>query len=380
MAAESTSRNDSHPEVASDAQDTHLEPSYEHVRRTLHLLYLLSGGNCTRDDIFARMKDHYRIGEDDDPRRRAPSGRAGKMLTRDLRALESIGYEITSSGKGKETRYSLVKGSGPFDPFLFSQIEVDTLILLHTLFADPAMYTPANEPLPAPAPHNPFAEQIVALVERLAATLPGKQRQYFERWVHKAFVYMNMDTVTDYLPHRETIEEIVKAISRRQQIRFEYVSMGRQQGALLHEDIDPYYIVHQEGHLYLIAYSHQTDTFLEYRIDRIKEGSVQLQPRMIDGKRRRRPVEFRFWLDSSLVKSGLSQRWLSQTIEREEAYLDAEGKPRSRVLVHATAYSDWRVLQQIHKYGDKAELVDPPELREKMRREVERVYKLYHKE
>ncbi len=156
--------------------------------------------------------------------------------------------------------------------------------------------------------------------------------------------------------------------------------MERQQGALLHEDIDPYYIVHQDGHLYLIAYSHKTDTFLEYRIDRIKEDSVQLQPRMIDGKRRRRPIEFRFWLDSRLVKSGLSQHWLSQTIEREEAYLDEQGKPRRRVLVRATAYSDWRILQQIHKYGDKAELVDPPELREEMRQEVERIHKLYHKE
>src|SRR5258708_38957731 len=122
--------------------------------------------------------------------------------------------------------------------------------------------------------------------------------------------------------------------------------------------------------------SNRAGNFEEYRIDRIKAGSVKLQPRMIDGERRRHPIEFRFWLDSSLVKSGLSQRWLSQTIEREEAYLDEQGKPRQRVLVRATAYSDWRILQQIHRYGDKAELVDPPELREKMRQEEERVFKL----
>ncbi len=367
-------------EIANNGLDTHLEPLYESTRRILYLLSLLSGGDCTREDIFARMKDDYRVSENAPPKVLAPSGRAGKMLSRDLRTLQDIGYEITASGKGQAAHYSLVKGSGPFNPFFFSQTEVDTLILLHTLFADPARYTPSNNLLPAPAPHNPFAEQIVALVERLAVTLPGKQRQYFERWVRKPFVYLNMDTVTDYLPHRETIEEIVKAISLRQQIRFEYVSMERQQGALLHEDIDPYYVIHQDGHLYLTAYSHRTGTFLEYRIDRIKAGSVKLQPRMIDGERRRHPIEFRFWLDSSLVKSGLSQRWLSQTIEHEEAHLDAQGKPRQRVLVRATAYSDWRILQQIHRYGDKAELVDPPELREKMRQEVERIYKLYHKE
>ena len=361
-----------------------MELYYENVGRVLRLLSFLSGGDCTREDIFARMKDDYRIGEDEDRNVLAPSGRAGKMLRRDLQALESMGYEITTTGKGRATRYRLIKGSGPFSPFLFSQPEVDTLILLHTLFADPARYVPSStpHPLPTPTPHNPFAEQIVALVERLAETLPDSQKKQFDRWVRKPFVYLNMDTVTDYLPHRATIEEIVKSISSRQQIQFEYGSMSRPQGTLLHAEVDPYYIVHQDGHLYFIGYSHQTNSVLEYRVDRIKAGSIQPSPqhKLIDVERQPRPIEFRFWLDNRLVRSGLSQRWLSQTIEREEPYFDEQGKSRSRVLVRATAYSDWRILQQMHRYGDKAELIDPPELREKMRREVERMYRLYQKE
>jgi predicted DNA-binding transcriptional regulator YafY len=384
MAAKPTSRNESHPEIASDAQDTHLQQSYEDVRRILHLLYLLSGGNCARDDIFARMKDHYRVREDDDPRIRAPSGRAGKMLTRDLRALESMGYEITTSGKGQATRYRLIKGSGPFSPFFFSVAELDTLVLLHTLFANPAKYAPsgATHLLPTPPPRNPYAEDVIALVERLMETLPPEQKQYVDRWVRKPFVYLNMDTVTDYLPHRETIDTLIKFILSRQQIQFEYGSMSRRQGMLLHEEVDPYYIVHQDGHLYLIGYTHKTNTVLEYRVDRIKPSSIKPSPqhRLIDVERRPQLIEFRYWLDGSIAKSGLSQRWLSQTIEHEEQYIDEQGKQRSRVLVRATAYSEWRILQQMHKYGDKAELVDPPALREKMRNEVERIYKLYQKE
>ena len=373
--------------LVEDESDIHLEPLFENVRRILHLLSLLSGGDCTRDDIFARMKDDYRIGEDDNPRVRAPSGRAGKMLSRDLRALASMGYEITTSSKGQATRYSLVKGSGPFSPFLFKQTELDTLILLHTLFADPAMYTPANamHPLPASTPHNPFAEQIVALVERLVATLPATQKKHFDRWVRKPFVYLNMDTVTDYLPHRDTIDTLVNFIVSRQQIQFEYGSMyrtqNRPQETLLHEEVDPYYIVHQDGHLYLIGYTHATNTVLEYRVDRIKSGTIKPSPqhKLIDVERRPKPIEFRYWLDSSIAKSGLSLRWLTQTIEREEPYIDEQGKQHSRILIRATAYSEWRILQQMHKYGDKAELLDPPILREKMRQEVERIVKLYQK-
>src|SRR5207245_2127930 len=175
----------------------------------------------------------------DDPRIRTPSGRAGKMLTRDLRALESMGYEITTSGEGQARRYTVIKGSGPFSPFLFGQAELDTLILLHTLFADPAKYTPpgATHLLPTPPPRNPYAEDIVALIERLMETLPSEQKQYTDRWVRKPFVYLNMDTVTDYLPHRETIDTLVKFILSRQQIQFEYGSMSRQQGTLLHEEV-----------------------------------------------------------------------------------------------------------------------------------------------
>lgn len=371
-------------EIADELLTIPLEPRYEHARRILRLLTLLNGSDCTREDIFARMKDDYHIGEDENRKVLAPSGRVGKMLRRDLQALESIGYEITTIGKGQATRYHLIKGSGPYSPFFFSQPEVDTLIFLHTLFADPAKYAPVStaHPLPAAAPHNPFGEQIVALVERLAATLPDSQKTYFNRWVRKPFVYLNMDTVTDYLPHRETIDTLVRFISARQQIQFEYGSMQRQQETLHHDEVDPYYIVHQDGHLYLIGYSHQATAVLEYRIDRIKGGSIQPSPshKLIDVERQPKPIEFRFWLDRRLVRSGLSQRWLSQTIEREEPYFDEQGKSQSRVLVRATAYSEWRILQQMHRYGDKAELIDPPELREKMRREVERMHRLYQKE
>jgi predicted DNA-binding transcriptional regulator YafY len=211
----------------------------------------------------------------------------------------------------------------------------------------------------------------------LISTLPLEQKKYFDGWVRKPFIYFNLDTVTNYLPHRATIDTIVHYISWRQQIHFEYASMQRRQGTTLHEHVDPYYIIHQDGHLYLISYSHKMNTFYEYRIDRIKAESLGSERNMIDGERQRRPIEFSYWIDASIARGGLSQRWLTHTIEREEAYLDERGNQRRRVLVRAKAYSDWRILQQLHKYGDKAELVDPPELRERMRQEVARMYRFY---
>jgi len=100
-------------------------------------------------------------------------------------------------------------------------------------------------------------------------------------------------------------------------------------------------------------------------------------PDMIDMERRRHPFQFRFWLDSSIAKRGVSQRWLTQTIEHEEAYLDEHGGEQRRMLIRATAYSEWRVIQQLLRYGEKAELVEPPHLREEMRKVVKQMWAHY---
>jgi len=169
----------------------------------------------------------------------------------------------------------------------------------------------------------------------------------------------------------------VLAIAYRQKICFEYTPTHRKEDSIAHENIDPYYIIYMDGHFYLNAYSHKMNQFFEYRVDRIKAETLKPQPDMIDAERRRRPVEFKFWIDGNIAKRGLSQRWLTQTLEREEVYLDERRNQRRRVLVRATAYSEWRIIQQMLKYGDKAELVAPPHLREEMKKVVERMASFY---
>ena len=156
----------------------YIGPRYETTERIFRLLHLLTANDCSRDDIFAQLRDYYKIGEEDDPRVRASSQRAGRMLRRDLHFLQNMGFQINETQADNTTRYSLVKGTGPGSTFLFNQAELDALVLLHTLFADPTKYTQtdATHPLPVQPPRNPFAEDILLLIERLAATLPPKRR------------------------------------------------------------------------------------------------------------------------------------------------------------------------------------------------------------
>lgn len=377
---------DTHRRVSLDEDDDNFSalPSmnglkHESAERIFRLLQFLTANECTRKDIFEHLALYYKI-DDKAPTELTTSRRADRMFERDIKFLEDQGFEIKKvKARAKPTRYRLVKGSGPRATFLFSESEVDSLALLYTLFADPTRYAKVDvtQPLPQQLPRNPFADEMLSLIEKLVSTLPAEQKAHFDRWVRKPYIYFNLSTVANYLPHRATIDAIVQAIGDRQQIRFEYMATHRKEESLVHEHIDPYYIVYMDGHFYLIAYSHKMNQFLEYRVDRIKVETLKSENDMIDMERRRRPVEFKFWIDGNLVKRGLSQRWLTQTLEREEMYVDEQGNQRRRVLVRATAYSEWRIIQQMLKYGDKAELVEPVRLRKEMKRVVERMYKSY---
>ena len=369
----------------SDDGDT---PRYVNAERIVRLLYMLSANNCTREHIFERMKDFYSISDESSSSRRTSLRSAAHKLNRDLRFLKnSMGYEIQEERiAGREMRYSLTKGSSPFMPFLFNAAELDTLALLHTLFADPTKYTPSGmqQSLPVQTPHTPFGEAIVALVERLTQALPTEQQKYFERWTKKPFIYFNLDSVTDYLPYRDVIDTIIRAITQGQQIRFDYTSMQLIEPTppRPHEHVDPYYIIYQDGHLYLIGFRHaphnpHTSGIFEWRIDRIQKESIRIKNDPVAPMRRRPLIEFRYWADASIAKGSLSQRWVAQTIEREEVI--GEGRQRKRrLLIRAQAYGEWRIIQQLHKYADKIELIEPPYLRERMRQEVKRMYEMYY--
>jgi len=368
------------------SDEEHNEPGVQHtvLERVFRLLQLLLVNECTRLEIFEHLASYYRVGENVTGRA-SSSRRADRMLDRDIKALEDQGFEIRKvKAKGKPARYSLVKGSGPAAQFFFSDSEVDILALLYNLFTDPARSRKHKHTgallLPTTQPsHNPFAEDILTFIQKLTATLDEEQLRHFEQRIMKPSVHLNLATAADYLPYRKTIDIIEKAILQRQQISFEYTAVRSKQGSVAHHYIDPYYIVHMEGHFYLIGYSNEINKFIEYRIDRIIGESIEILPNVIDTIRQRPMVEFSYWIDGDIAKLGLSERWLTHTTEREEVYVDSDGHEKRRVLVRAKAHNEWRVIQQLLKYGDQAEIVEPAYLREHMRQVVARMMNFYEK-
>ncbi len=365
-----------------DFEDDSDSPKQESTERLLLLLRTLTANVCTRKDIFEQLSLYYKIDDSDETALSVSRRKAKRLLERDIEFLGELGYAIEKTPAVEDKRvmrYHIVLGTGPSTQFLFSMAELDALIVIYTLFTGPLKSVRSHlaQPMPLQPPRHPFSEEVLALIERFVATLPEEQRTLFDQSVRKPYIYFNITPVTDYLPYRDIIDAIVAAIVAHRSISFLYASSRGKKAPILHERVDPYYVNHIDGHFYLIGYSYKMQTFYEYRIDRIDKASLKQQPHSIDSMRQQHPIEFRYWTDEDLVHSGLSQRWLSQVVERDEEYTDEKNKTRHRFLVRAYAYSEWRILQQLRKYAQKVVLVEPAHLRNRMRQELEQTLHLY---
>ncbi len=363
-------------------EDDPSSPKQESAERLLLLIRMLTANVCTRKEIFEQLSIYYKIDDSDETALSVSRRKAKRIFERDIEFLGGLGYEIekTSAVEDKRViRYHIVLGTGPSTQFLFSQAELDALIVIFTLFTDPLKSARSHivQPMPLQPPRHPFSEDVLALIERFVTTLPEEQSTLFKQSVRKPYIYFNITPVSDYLPYRDIIDFIVTAIVAHRSISFLYSSSRGKKTPIMHERVDPYYVNHIDGHFYLIGYSYKMQTFYEYRIDRIDKASLKQQPYPIDRMRQQHPVEFRYWADEDLVHSGLSQRWLGQVVERDEEYMDEKNKKRHRFLVRAYAYSEWRILQQLRKYAQKVVLVEPAHLRNRMRQELEQTLRLY---
>jgi hypothetical protein len=356
-------------------KDTSSQPLYQDVRRILHLLQtFISTNQATRKQLLSQMKDFYTLSDDDLAVRTKAQVNADRKFREDIRFLESLGYRFKTFGKGMQTRYTLVADSGPGSIFSLDQSTLATLALLHTSFIESSPSQQSPNPS-SPTTNNPFAQDILALINSIISKLSTDQRTYFQHMLQKPRILLHLHLAKDYTKHRATINTIVEALELQRWLDFDYAS-SNSQSTRPHHDIDPQHIEQHEGHLYLIGYHTHFSQYLEYRLDRIH--NLSSHPSKFQPLQPRRLHTFTYWADDSLVKDGISHRWLSTNILKQEPYINSQNKPGKRHLIEATAYSEWRIIQQLLKYGPKVELVGPDKLRQLMAQELQKTSILYY--
>jgi predicted DNA-binding transcriptional regulator YafY len=308
-------------------------PTTLFLLRCTALLAALRDGPLARPDLLARLGDAY-------PR----TASARPMVDRDVKHLAELGIVIEIS-RTRPPVYTLHGGTPAFDT-----ADLRALALIRDTFGD----------------RHPQSAQIHALLQRLTSQLGEvAQRTYQRRQARRAPV----QPAVDYTPYDALIVRLDRAIDARQKLRFRYRSS---EGRLtLHQQVEPYAIEFYDRHFYLVGYSHNSRQMHDFRIDRIQDDDSfaeleRLPPAMAHT---RPPLVFRYRLAATLAQGELSQRFEHQRV--------VERLPNGDVIIEAEGRSDFFIIQTLLRYRANAELLHPPELRQRMADEVRRLAELY---
>ena len=174
-----------------------------------------------------------------------------------------------------------------------------------------------------------------------------------------------MNPAVDYRPYLKSLRLLETAIEQGRKVRFTYPSLDDQR-AIMHLGVEPYEIQFFEQHFYLLGFTPHDPEMQEFRIDRLQ--NIEIMAGRAARHRKRRTLPFTYRLPERIVRLGISQRFLNQRVTIQ---------PDGSAIVQAEGYSAFRIIREMLRYGEQAELLDPPELRAHMARVVNALAQLY---
>ncbi len=303
--------------------------SYGLITRLTALRDLLREGECAKAEICRRLPRYYELG-----------AAGSRRLGRDLRALRQLGHVIAYDRSAQTYRLC-----DP-DRLTLSAADVQALALVRESFA--AL--------------TPKAEDVLAALARVAAALPAPQRRLLAR---PAPVAIRLRPAVDYTPHRHTLRLLEDALVQGRQVSFNYPDLD-EGTPVRHAGVEPYELQFFDRHFYLLGLSPHSAQIMEFRLDRLRR--VEVLPARAAARRQRATYAFTYRLAPRIARQGVSERFLDPCVEPQ---------PDGSALVHAEGYSDFRILQELLRYGEQAELLSPPRLRAQMARVARALARLY---
>jgi len=227
-------------------------------------------------------------------------------------------------------------------------------------------------------PGTPYAGAVQHLLQRWqwlftekSARLVAQKRQRRAQPVH-----LPLSPVVDYSAHSETIIGLDRALEEAAYVSFAYIPLGHSVDAeaVWHERVEPYELEYRDGHWYFVGYVRDLNTFLDYRVDRIRPATLRRhEDRYLPGGRQRPGVKIRYWVSPMLARHGsLSVRLREQQVTMLENDQGA--------IVEGIAKSIWWARRLLLGYGEQVKALGPEKLVEAMRENVQAMYRLYEEE
>lgn len=228
------------------------------------------------------------------------------------------------------------------------------------------------------APGVPYAEAVQSMLKRWEWQFDEKSRLLIhqKRKRHARPMLLPLSPVVDYSQHNETILLLDQALEEGAYVSFAYTPLAQHWDTEpeRYQHVEPYELEYRDGHWYFTGFVAGLNSFLDYRVDRIRPGTARKEPdRFTPGLRHRTEIKICYWVSPTMARHGsLSARLREQHV----TLLDND----QGATVEGYARSVWWARRLLLGYGEQVKALAPQELVAAMRASVETMHRLYEEE
>jgi predicted DNA-binding transcriptional regulator YafY len=282
-----------------------------------------------------------------------------RTVRRDLEALEVCFPLYTERIEG-QTHWRLMEGYRNVPALAFSATELMALLLTRDLLK--------------PLEGTHIKASLDSVFSKAVAALPPEGLAYIRQM--QAYFSVGLGPHKIYRDHKETIEQLTRAIAQHRTVQMRYYSASRD--ATSRRDVDPYHIWYALGALYLVGYCHLRREVRLFAVDRIRSLTITNQPcQMPLGfdleaylkdalvVMRGEPIEVELLFDKKTTAWAKDREWHPS----QEVSMLKGGRMKLRLRVADTR----ELVGWILNFGAGVRILKPASLREKVQEEARRI-------
>lgn len=291
-------------------------------------------------------------------------GVARRTIHRDLGAVEEAGYTLTSEWLEGRKVYSFLTKSRSIPPITFTLNQLMSLYLLRSLGVHLA--------------GTPFMSEIDELFRTITSVLPDRYATHLERIARVSLPILH--GARDYSAVAAHIVGLQRALLHQYRVRLTYSRKGLKEAE--EYGVDPYTLVFHKGGIYLLGYAHNRKAMRLFALERIRGCEVTRQRFEIFagyepeecfkgafGLVGDAPMRVRVRFSPEVAHAVKERVWRpGQTVD-----WDGEG----RVTISFEAGGEKELVSWILSYGAHAEVLEPPELRGEVKRQIREMRQFY---
>ena len=287
-----------------------------------------------------------------------------RTIHRDLNAVQEAGYTLTSEWQEGKKVYSFLSKSRNIPPITFTLNQLMSLYLLRSLGVHLA--------------GTPFQDEIGDLFRTITSVLPDRYAAHLERIARVSLPLLH--GARDYSSASVFIEELQRALLHQYRVRLVYAKKGK--GDPETYEVDPYTLVFHKGGIYLLGLAHNRTGMRLFALERIRGIEVTRQRFEIPegyqpethfsnafGLVSDTPMKVRVRFSPDVAHTVRDRIWRPGQLLKT----DSDGF----VTIEFVAAGEMELVSWILSYGMHAEVLDPPGLRQEVKRQIREMRQYY---